>query len=230
MIPVIIAILLTVTGLLGVAYYSDQGLIVDAVDSVLTYERDIACNIAGDCIEFQIPVVKENKETHETIPVEYDTEEITEATYYQNGTEIPTTSYITGNIYDVSYSRTGERVSTYKETLGNEAVMQVQIGNIISIEGQIKIIDPLTGEIIEPRTAKYSMIMTCNDLTEFCNLSSITRRGTTTVAGTFLEKIATNQSTFTEGLYNVEIFARSETLDSFGDRYEVTNTLFVEMY
>ena len=48
-------------------------------------------------------------------------------------------------------------------------------------------------------------------------------------SGTFIEKIATSQS-YTPALYEVEIFAISETEDRFGQKYEVTNSLFVELF
>ena len=46
-------------------------------------------------------------------------------------------------------------------------------------------------------------------------------------SGTFIEKIATSQ-TYTPALYEVEIFAMSETEDMFGQKYEVTNSDFLK--
>ncbi len=220
---VVFGIIVIVAGLLGLAYYTDQSFVTGTVNNVLSFTTNEKCNQVGDCITFNIPVPVEN---HDTVPVDYDTNTVTSATYYENGTEIPQQSYITGVINDVSYSKTGVRQSSY---LANEDVMMVQIGNIISIDAQIKIIDPVTKNIIEPRIAKYTLIMTCSDLSEFCNLSSITRRGTTNAVGTFNERITTD-STWVPALYEVEVFAISETLDQFGIPYDVTNTLFVETY
>ena len=223
MIVPLILIFLAVVGLVSYAYYTDQELVTNSVSGILDYKPDIDCNSAGDCIEFFIPIAPEN---HETVPVNYNTDQITNATYYANGTQIPQSSYITGVINDVSYSRQGTQLSKYS-AVGD--VMRVQIGNIASIEGQIKILNPLTGDIVEPRTAKYVLTIDCSDLTEFCNMDSVTKRGTTTTAGTFIEKWTTSYVN-QEGLYEVKVFATSETKDVFDRYYDVSNVLFVELY
>ncbi len=223
MLAVAFLIVLAVAGLIGVGYYTDQDLIKTNVDNVLSFTTDTNCNQVGDCITFNIPVPVEN---HETVPVDYNTEDITEATYYENGTAISEESYITGNINDVSYSSTGVRVSKYLE---NENVMLVQLGNIISIDAQIKIIDPITKQIVEPRNASYRLILECSDLNEFCGIDPITRRGDTNAVGTFNVRITTNLQ-WTPALYEVTVFATSEQVDSLGVPYDVTNTLYVEIY
>ena len=60
-------------------------------------------------------------------------------------------------------------------------------------------------------------------------MDSVTKRGTTTTAGTFIEKWTTSYVN-QEGLYEVKVFATSETKDVFDRYYDVTNTLFVELY
>lgn len=229
MIPIIFAIILAVVAIAGTAYYVDQDFLISGVDSVLSFTTDTQCNKAGDCIDFFIAdtPTNQNEQPHETVPVDYDIENVTEAQYYEDGTKIPTQSYITGNINDVSYSKTGVRQSSY---LANENVMMVQIGNIISIEGQIKIINPITKEIVEPRTSSYTLVMSCSDLSEFCIENSVTRRGITTTSGTFIEKITTTTSSYVPALYDVEVFAISETVDAFGIPYDVSNVLYVELY
>jgi len=220
-------IILAVVAIAGVAYYADQDMLVSGVNNALSFTTDTQCNQVGDCVEFRVYSTPENTETHQTIPVDYDIENVTDAQYYEDGTKIPTESYITGNINDVSYSKTGVRQSSYLE---KENVMMVQIGNIISIEGQIKIIDPISKEIVEPRTASYTLVMTCSDLSEFCIDNSVTRRGVTSTSGTFIERITTSSAQYVPALYNVEVFAMSETVDAFGVPYDVTNTLYVELY
>ena len=229
MIIIAMVMILAVTGIVGVAYYSDQEVVVNPVNQVLTFTPEIQCNVVGDCIQFNIPVApeNENKLPNETIPVDYDIEDVSNNIYNENGTEIePTTSYITGNINEISYTRTGDQQVDY--SIYGE-IMRVQIGNIISIEGQIKILDPVTGEVVEPRNAKYVMTMDCSEITPDCSVDPVTKRGTTNGSGTFIEKIATSQS-YTPALYEVEIFAMSETEDMFGQKYEVTNSLFVELF
>lgn len=217
-------IILAIVGIAGASYYVDQDFMVSSIDTVLSFTPDIQCNVAGDCIEFQIPIPPVN---HDIIPVEYDIEIVTKAQYYENGTsKPPTESYITGIANDVSYSKSGAKISTYK-SVGN--VYMVQIGNVISIDGQIKIINPITKEIVEPRTALYTLIMSCSELSEFCNETGVTRRGVTSTAGTFNERITTNTS-YVPALYNIEVFAISETKDTFGIPYDVTNVLYVEVY
>ena len=231
MIAVIFLIVLAVVGLIGFAYYTDQDLVTNSVSNILDYKPEIECNVAGDCVEFFVPLIPENTdsitENHETVPVNYNTDDVSGATYYENGTQIPQESYITGNINDISYSRDGIQQSKYS-AVGE--VMRVQLGNIVSIEGQIKIIDPLTKELVEPRTAKYILTIDCSGLTEFCNLDPVVRRGTTTTAGTFIEKWTTSTSHNTVGLYEITVFATSETKDIFNRYYDVTNTLFLELY
>ena len=229
MIGIIILIILAVSGLVTYAYYTDQELVTNSVSNILDYKPEIECNIAGDCVEFFVPLVPENTnpENHETVPVNYDTDDLQDGKYYENGTQIPTSSYITGNINDISYSRQGIQNTEYN-AIGE--VMRVQIGNIASIEGQIKIIDPITKELVEPRTAKYVLTIDCSELTEFCNLDPVVKRGTTTTAGTFIEKWTTSTSQNTVGLYEVTVFATSETKDMFDRYYDVSNVLFLELY
>ncbi len=223
MIAVAMLIILAVAGLIGVGYYTDQEFIKDNVNQVLSFTTSEKCNEVGDCISFNIPTTPEN---HNTVPVDYDINSVTNATYYSDGTLIPQQSYVTGVVNDVSYSSSGIRQSSY---LAVDDVMMVQLGNIISIDAQIKIIDPNTGEIVEPRTVKYTLFLSCSDLSEFCNEKSISRRGTTTSAGTFNERITTD-STWITALYEVEVFGISETTNEVGTPYEVSNTLFVEVY
>jgi hypothetical protein len=229
MIIIAMVMILAVSGLVGVAYYSDQEIVVNPVNQALSFTPEIQCNVVGDCIQFNIPLApeNENKLPNETVPVDYDIEDVTETIYNENGTAIePTESYITGNINEISYTKTGEQQVDY--SIYGE-IMRVQIGNIISIEGQIKILDPNTGDIVEPRNAKYVMTMDCSEITPNCSVDPVTKRGTTNGSGTFIEKIATSQS-YTPALYEVEIFAISETEDVFGQKYEVTNSLFVELF
>ena len=231
MIGIIILIILAVSGLVTYAYYTDQELVTNSVSNILDYKPEIDCNVAGDCIEFFVPLVPENTniipENHETIPVNYDTDDLQDGQFYENGTQIPTSSYITGNINDISYSRQGIQNTEYN-AIGD--VMRVQIGNIASIEGQIKIVNPITKELVEPRTAKYVLTIDCSELTEFCNLSPVVKRGTTTTAGTFIEKWTTSTSVNTVGLYEVKVYATSETKDMFDRYYDVSNVLFLELY
>jgi hypothetical protein len=225
MFGIIMAIVLAVIAIAGTSYYVDQDFLVSGVDQVLTFTTDTQCNKAGDCVDFFITDTPANL-NHETVPVDYNIQNVTDAQYYEDGTPIPTESYITGNINDVSYSKSGIQQSSYLE---NENVMMVQIGNIISIDGQIKILHPITKEIVEPRTALYTLTMTCSELSEFCNETGITRRGTTNTAGIFNERITTNTQ-YIPALYDIEVFAISETVDEFGIPYEVKNTLYVEVY
>ena len=85
--------ILAVTGIVGVAYYSDQEVVVNPVNQVLTFTPEIQCNVAGDCIQFNIPVVpeNENKLPNETVPVNYDIEDVSDNIYNENGTEIEPT-------------------------------------------------------------------------------------------------------------------------------------------
>ena len=229
MIIIIMVMILAVSGLVGVAYYSDQEMVVNPVNQVLSFTPEIQCNVVGDCIQFNIPIAPENENEipKETVPVDYDIEDVSETIYNENGTIAePTESYIAGNINEVSYTNTGvEQVdySIYGE------IMRVQIGNIISIDGQIKILDPNTGDIVEPRNAKYVLTLDCSEVSPNCSVDPVTKRGTTTNAGTFFERISTSQS-YTPALYEVEIFALSETENRFGQKYEVTNSLFVELF
>ena len=217
-------IILAVVALAGIGYYTEQSYVVETIDKALSFTTSSKCNVVGDCVEFFISEPPPNRET---IPVDYTIETVTNATYYENGTFIePVSSYVTGNIYDVSYTETGQRISTYK-AVGD--VMMVQLGNIASIEGQIKLIDPQTKKIVEPRTAKYTFMITCSELSEFCNFKPLVRHGTTTAVGTFIERWTTTTS-YSEALYEVEIFALSEQVDQFGIPYEVTNILFLELY
>ena len=227
MIKILLLIFLAVGGLIGYAYYTDQNLVTNSVTDILNYKPDIECNIAGDCVEFKIPFVGDSSDTiHATDPVDYNIDNVTDTRFDSNGTVIPKSSYITGNINDVYYSKQGSQQSRYT-VVGD--TMKVQIGNIASIDGQIKIVDPLSGEIIEPRTAKYTLTIQCSDLTEFCNLETVAKRGTTTTSGTFHESWTTTSNN-SIGLYEVQIFAISETKDMFGRYYEVKNTLFLELY
>lgn len=237
MIIVIMVMILAVSGLVGVAYYSDQEMVVNPVNQVLSFTPEIQCNVVGDCIQFNIPLAPENENEipKETVPVDYNIEDVTKTIYNENGTLIanengtfvePTSSYITGNINELSYTRTGEQQVDY--SIYGE-IMRVQIGNIISIDGQIKILDPNTGDIVEPRNAKYVLTLDCSEVSPNCSVDPVTRRGTTNASGTFIEKITTSQS-YTPALYEVEIFALSETENRFGQKYEVTNSLFVELF
>lgn len=250
---VVMVMVLAISGIVGVAYYTDQEVIVNPVNQALTFTPEIQCNIAGDCIQFNIPLapLNDNELPNEIVPVSYDIDEVSDSIYNSDGTLIttqnipdttnadgsllanvngtiiePTTSYVTGNINEVSYNRSGVEQVDY--TIYGE-IMRVQIGNIISIEGQIKIINPSTGEIIEPRNAKYVLTLECSEISPNCSVDPVTRRSTTTNTGTFIERIATNQS-FTPALYEVEIFAISETTDKFGNKFDVTNSLFVELF
>ena len=249
---IIMVMVLAVSGIVGVAYYSDQDIVVNQVNQALTFTPEIQCNVAGDCIQFNIPLAPENDNAlpKQTVPVNYNINDVSDSIYNENGTLIsiestsltnadgslmvnengtviePTTSYVTGNINEVSYNRSGVEQIDY--TIYGE-IMRVQIGNIISIEGQIKILNPTTGEIIEPRNAKYVLTLDCSEISPSCSVDPVTRRSTTTNTGTFIERIATNQS-FTPALYEVEIFAISETTDKFGNKFDVTNSLFVELF
>ena len=249
---IIMVMILAVSGIIGVAYYSDQDIVVNPINQALTFTPEIQCNVVGDCIQFNIPLAPENDNAipKKTIPVNYNINDVSDSIYNENGTLIsvennpltnadgsllvnengtviePTTSYITGNINEVSYDRIGDEQIDY--TIYGE-IMRVQIGNIISIEGQIKILNPTTGEIIEPRNAKYVLTLDCSEISPNCSVDPVTRRSTTSNTGAFLERIATSQS-FTPALYEVEIFAISETEDRFGQKYEVTNSLFVELF
>ena len=229
MIIVIMVMILAVSGLVGVAYYSDQEMVVNPVNQVLSFTPEIQCNVVGDCIQFNIPIAPENENEipKETVPVDYDIEDVSETIYNENGTIAePTESYIAGNINEVSYTNTGVEQIDY--SIYGE-IMRVQIGNIISIDGQIKILDPNTGDIVEPRNAKYVLTLDCSEVSPNCSVDPVTKRGTTNASGTFIEKITTSQS-FTPALYEVEIFALSETENRFGQKYEVTNSLFVELF
>lgn len=249
---IVMVMILAVSGLVGVAYYSDQEVVVNPVNQALSFTPEIQCNVVGDCIQFNIPLAPENDNAmpRDTVPVDYSINDVSDSIYNENGTLIsiestsltnadgslmvnengtiiePTTSYVTGNINEVSYSNTGIEKIDY--TIYGE-IMRVQIGNIISIEGQIKILNPTTGEIIEPRNAKYVLTLDCSEITPNCSVDPVTRRSTTTNTGTFVERIATSQS-FTPALYEVEIFAISETTDKFGNKFDVTNSLFVELF
>ena len=249
---IVMVMILAVSGLVGVAYYSDQEVVVNPVNQALSFTPEIQCNVVGDCIQFNIPLAPENDNAmpRDTVPVNYNINDVSDSIYNENGTLIsiestsltnadgslmvnengtiiePTTSYVTGNINEVSYSNTGIEKIDY--TIYGE-IMRVQIGNIISIEGQIKILNPTTGEIIEPRNAKYVLTLDCSEITPNCSVDPVTRRSTTTNTGTFVERIATSQS-FTPALYEVEIFAISETTDKFGNKFDVTNSLFVELF
>lgn len=230
MILVLFLIVLAVGALVTFAYYTDQELVTNSISNILDYKPDIECNSAGDCVEFFLPIPPENPDTiqeqHITIPVGYTINNVTNVMYDEKGNIVPESSYITGNVNDVSYSRQGIMQSKYN-AVGD--IMRVQIGNIATIEGNVKILDPDTKELIEPRTAKYTLTIDCSELTEFCNLSPIVKRGITSTAGTFIEKWTTSTRD-TEGLYDVTIFARSETKDIFDRYYEVTNTLHLELF
>jgi hypothetical protein len=221
--------ILAVSGLIGVGYYSNQDVIVNPVNQVLTFTPEIQCNVVGDCIQFNIPLApaNDNKIPNTIEPTDYTIDDVSDDLYYDNGTQKePTESYITGNINAISYTNVGDEIIDY--SIYGE-MMRVQIGNIISIEGQIKILNPNTKEIVEPRNSKYVLTLDCSEITPNCSVDPVTKRGTTTNSGTFIERITTSQS-YTPALYEVEIFAISETEDAFGQKYEVTNSLFVELF
>lgn len=198
------------------------GTAQDTVDGVFKLHED--CTQDGSCVAF---FANKEPEQHEDMDAGYLIADVQEATYYENGTEIPNTSYVTGVVTDTSYTKQG--VAQQNSIVGSDGQMLVQIGNIASIQTQIKILDQY-GEIIEPRYYDYYLTIKCDDSVEFCNLSPpVSRRGTTTSAGTFLEKWTTNYEN-TEGLYKVDVLATSDAVDSFNQRYETKGTLYIELF
>lgn len=225
MIVIVILAMVAIGGMLFWAYDTDNlnaELFQKGAGMVASFIPDYAENVVGDSILFQIPVVEE----HETIPVDYDIANVTDAQFYENGTAISNESYITGLIADTSYSSSGVKQSEY-QIVGDR--MFVQLGNIAVIEGQIKILDPLTKEMIEPRIYKYNIEILCSELTEFCNTAPRAFRGETNTGGGFIERWTTN-ITMQEGLYEVIIDAESAHLKADGTPYRVSNTLFIVLY
>lgn len=226
MILIIGAAIAVILGMLFVANETNN-LNTDAFSNtfgdVAKYIPDFQQNVVGDSIQFNIPY----DDTNETIPVDYDIDDVSDSLFYENGTaKPPTESYITGNIASTSYSYSGVQQSIY-DVVGNR--MFVQIGNIASIEGQIKILDPYTKELVEPRIYKYWITIRCSDLTEFCSSDMRFYNDVTNVGGGFIERWTTNQS-MNEGLYEIIIEAESLHLQENGQPYKVENTLFVELY
>lgn len=172
-----------------------------------------------------------NTETGEEIHPDMDTgytlDDASGKLYFDNGTKVPEISYINTTVTDTSYSR--EFQLQEKQQIGSNGQMMVQISNIAIIQGQIKILDPKTGEIVEPRIYKYWLTIECSDLIVFCNLNSITMRSITNTDGTFLEKWATSLRDM-PGLYNVNIMAESETTNELGKKYIVEGSLQIELF
>lgn len=250
MIVVTALIIMGVAGLLTYGYFESDGFqtttnsiagnvashVSGGVEGLYKFSED--CNEVNDCISFFAPkkiqqtVVNLSSENDELDSEIIDTnEDGTDPQYYENGTQIPTTSYVTGVVGDTSFSKTHvENAKQITEKVGSDGQMLVQIGNIATIQGQIKILDPQTGEIVEPRIYKYWMTIDCAETVEFCTLpATISRRSTTTVGGTFIEKWATNFNN-NEGLYDVKILAESETTDPFGKKYSVEGLIKIELY
>ena len=158
---VLVLIVLCVGGLIYWAYTEDT-ISISTIEQLNLFKENISCNTAGDCISFFIPDVPES---HTTAPVNYTIEDIEESMEQQkseqvefapvniiNGTSVstvdPELSSISGKITDTSFLRTGGIVQDFSY-LGDH--MRVQIGNIATITGNIKILDPITKKIIQPQ-------------------------------------------------------------------------------
>ena len=53
---VVMVMVLAISGIVGVAYYTDQEVIVNPVNQALTLTPEIQCNVAGGCMKFNIPL------------------------------------------------------------------------------------------------------------------------------------------------------------------------------
>jgi hypothetical protein len=237
---IVVLIVLCVGGLIYWAYTEDN-VSLPNIEQLDLFNKDISCNTAGDCISFFIPDIPESKDT---IPVNYTIEDIEESMEIQlqeemellpvniiNGTSTntvdPDQSTISGIITDTSITRFGDVITDYSY-LGEH--MRVQIGNIATITGNIKILEPITKQIVEPQLYKYQLYIECSDIMEFCNHTILGTRGLTESDGTFLYKWTTNNQQHLAGIYDVSIVAVSETEDLFGKKLSVAHTMFLELY
>lgn len=133
-----IVLIAMAVGIGYVAYSSG----IDTTEKALTfYEKDIKCFTDGSCIEISKP-------RKETVPVNYDTDDITEAQYYQNGTARETEQIVQD-----------PEVETYY--LGYDRP---------EIQGYIKILDS-NGNLIEPTIYKWTLDISCDESMEWCNLN-----------------------------------------------------------
>lgn len=229
--PLAILLIVAVVGLIAWGYSENEGFTATANSLVgtaqtfadNTFKLHEDCTQDGSCVAF---FANKEPEQHQDMDAGYDIGNVQEATYYENGTEVSQFSYATGVVTDTSYTKTGSKLT--ESLVGDDGQMIVQIGNIATIQGQIKILNN-NNDIIEPRLYHYYLMIRCDDSTEFCNLDPISRRGTTTTSGTFIEKWTTNFKN-TAGLYQVDIFATADAVNEFNQKYETKGTLYVELY
>lgn len=231
MIGIAVIGIIVVGGLLFWGYYENEGLNAtansffgtaqDTIGGIFKLHED--CTQNGSCVAF---FANKEPEQHQDMDAGYKLDNVTQAQYYENGTAKPTSSYVTGVTSDTSFSKQGQKQQS--ELVGDKGQMLVQIGNIATIQSQIKILDN-NGEIIEPRYYEYYMTIDCDDSMEFCNLDPISRRGTTDSGGNFIQKWTTDFHDM-PGLYKAVILATSEKTDEFDRKYEAKGTLFIELY
>lgn len=112
-----------------------------------------------------------------------------------------------------------------------------QIGNPVTISGKLlkvipdscKIIDGQQKcEFISPAKFKYLFYVTC-EFRDFCSTEDISRWDWTDNDGNFKQIVQTPSSSFTSGMYRVDILANSEVKDPSGRPYEVKAQYYFKM-
>lgn len=83
-------------------------------------------------------------------------------------------------------------------------------------------------EYVSPPKFKYNFYVTC-EFREFCTLSDISRWEMTDNIGFLMQRIDTNPSSFTKGLYKATIMANSEVKDANGRPYEIKADYYFTM-
>jgi len=108
----------------------------------------------------------------------------------------------------------------YDPCVGSSLTDKIQLGNIVIISGNMKLVDPnsINDRQFVPPPFKYILEITC-DFREFCSLDPIARRGVTDSIGSFEEKWTTSTIQHDPGEYVAKITARSEVLDPFDRPY-----------
>lgn len=108
----------------------------------------------------------------------------------------------------------------YDPCVGDSLTDKIQLGNIVIISGNMKLVDPnsVTDRQFVPPPFKYVLEITC-DFREDCILEPIGRRGTTDSVGSFEEKWTTSTIQHNPGKYVAKITARSEVLDIYDRPY-----------
>lgn len=83
-------------------------------------------------------------------------------------------------------------------------------------------------DYVDPPKFKYNFYVTC-EFRDFCSLKDISRWETTDNAGFLMQRIDTNPSSFTKGLYKATITANSEVKDASGRPYEIKADYYFTM-